>query len=76
MKQPVELTIKGDVHVLKLNPGDRLIVSFSERALNRAQLGSVRQQLQNLYPLNEVLVLSGIDGLYVQPAGHDHLHRA
>lgn len=76
MDNTVKVEIKGSVRALHLNHGDRIIVSFRERNISRSQIAEVRQKLQAIFPLNEVIVLAGVHDVWVQPAGSDLPYRA
>jgi len=72
----VEVEVKGDIRVLKVNPGDRIVVTFRERTLSRDRIGAVQQQLQKLFPLNEVLIMAGVEDVRIIRHGSDVPSRA
>lgn len=51
----VNLTITGEVEVLRLKPGDTLVVTFA-RNLTADQSYQVRETLRQKFPDNQVLV--------------------
>lgn len=71
--QKVRLTVSGDVQALKLGPGDKVVVTYHDHRVSRAALVDTREQLQKLFPLNEVIVIGG-GCIHVVPAGQDIRH--
>lgn len=63
------MTVQGDVRRLQVKPGDRVLVTFSDR-LDRNAVQTVKEQIQTLFPRNEVVVLCG-GTMAVLPAGGD-----
>jgi hypothetical protein len=53
----VDLTVRGDVRRLRLAKGDRVVVTIAA-VLSPAMLALTRQQLEEMFPKNEVLILS------------------
>lgn len=66
----VELTVKGDVRVLRVRPGDKILIEFRDR-VSGAAMADVRERLQAMFPTNEVVVVAG-GLLSVLPADADH----
>ena len=54
----VELTIKGDVERLALNPGDRVVVRVKQ-ILHEEQMRYLRQLTEAQFPDHSVIVLDG-----------------
>lgn len=53
-----ELTIKGDIEVLRLQPGDTIVVSVDDR-IDRDTLKRWRDVLEERFPNHPVVVTSG-----------------
>lgn len=70
MGDTVEITYKGDVKRLELAMGDKLLICFDER-LPRQHILDVRENLQQLFPRNEVLVLAGVGAVAIIPGNAD-----
>ena len=68
MADKVEIVWKGEARVLKLAIGDKLFITFDER-LPRSSIVFVREELQKLYPQNEVICLAGVSAVGIIPAG-------
>lgn len=66
----VKVEYVGEVRSLKLNPGDKVICSFHDR-LPVTVINDFRAQLQKQFPLNEVLVIAGLESIGVIRAGSD-----
>ncbi len=57
----VELTIKGDVSVLRLAPGDHIIATIDEKAsLSPEEQDQVRNALVREFPGHEVTLIQGL----------------
>jgi hypothetical protein len=57
----ITLTIRGEVDVLRLQPGDRLIVTIDDyRAMNREHIDKIRAEFEQHFPDHEVIVLAGL----------------
>ena len=61
----VELTIRGDIDVLRLQPGDALVVTV-DRRITQAQASELRAALLERFPDHEVFVCAGDVRLTVQ----------
>jgi len=55
----VELTIKGEVEVLRLQPGDVIVVTIHER-MSRQQSDRVSEQVKARFPGHEVVLAQGL----------------
>lgn len=53
----IELTVRGDIKVLRLAPGDKVVVEFPDRVPGAA-VREVRERLQQMFPFNEVVVIA------------------
>lgn len=54
-----ELTIKGDVEVLRLQPGDIIVVTLDGRH-GREAVSRIGEQVRERFPDHEVLVADGV----------------
>lgn len=59
----VELTIKGDVEVLRLQPGDKIVVKTARYLTNEA-LRELLDACREAFPDNQVVVLG--DGIRLE----------
>lgn len=71
----VEVTIKGDVRMLKTKPGDRIVCCFRER-LPITAISDVQKQLESYFPMTRVLVVAGVEFFGLIPAESDVVKRA
>jgi hypothetical protein len=53
----VELTIKGEVEVLRLQPGDKVIITLDNH-ISGALLDVLREQAECHFPDNKVIIVS------------------
>lgn len=66
----VDITIHGDVRVVKPAIGDKIVVTMDAR-LQRDHLVAVREHLQALWPRNEVIILAGAYSIgLLSPGNH------
>ena len=54
----VELAIKGDVEALRLEPGDRVIVTLDSTHISLSTFEVLRDRCRAAFPDNEVIVLA------------------
>ena len=60
MTTHVELSIKGDIEVLRLQPGDVIVVNLRNASLAKAEhLEEVRAALMSRFPGHEVIFTNG-----------------
>lgn len=71
----VEVTVKGDVRRLDLQPGDKIVCCFRER-LPITAIKDVKIQLETYFPRTEVLIVAGVEYFGVIPADADLVKRA
>jgi hypothetical protein len=55
-----ELTIKGDVEVLRLQPGDTIIVTVTKGQLSPMLTEELRENVKRNFPGHEVMVANGV----------------
>ncbi len=57
----IELTIKGDIEVLHLEPGDKLVVTLTEHTAEHfaEAVAQIKEHLEQKFPDNEVLIVGG-----------------
>jgi len=66
----VKLTVTGDIRRLRLEHGDRVVITFRER-LPITAIRDVKKQLETYFPRNEVMIIAGIEAIAILRAGDD-----
>ena len=58
MAEKVELTVRGDIRRLNLDPGDKVIVTVKDY-LTSDTIKNMRKQLELMFPKNPVVFMVG-----------------
>lgn len=62
----VELTIQGEIEVLRLQPGDIIVATVTDR-LTEHQIALMVEQIRARFPDHEVVVCEGVELSTVRP---------
>ena len=54
----IELTVRGDIRKLRLEKGDKVVITAKEY-LTADTLKEMRRQLEQIFPMNEVVLMVG-----------------
>jgi hypothetical protein len=57
----VELTIKGDIEVLRLQPGDTIVVTVKDPHITSERFKEIHDVIKSRFADHEVIVTFGID---------------
>lgn len=60
-----DLTIRGRIDALHLEPGDRIIVTLDDHSLRASQTKELREQVKAAFPGHEVVIVAA--GLRLAP---------
>jgi hypothetical protein len=53
----IELTIKGNIHKLRLKKGDYVIIKIKTKSVSSEETAIINKQARELFPDNKIIVL-------------------